>query len=73
MKYAKEIIKEIENRGIINTDDYFIDDDWEDYIRGKRGTMRTILDYIFCFIIKRLPPCKLEKWMIRQLVTWIRR
>ena len=35
--------------------------------------MRTILDYIFCFVIKRLPPCKLERWMIRQLVTWIKR
>ena len=38
-----------------------------------RGRKMIILDYIFCFIIKRLPPCKLERWMIRQLVTWIRR
>lgn len=38
MKYAKEIIKEIENKETINTDDYLIDEDdaWENYIRGKR-------------------------------------
>lgn len=40
MKYAEEIIKEIENRETINIDDYLIDKDdaWEDYIRGK-GSM----------------------------------
>jgi len=39
MKYAEEIIKEIENRETINTDNYLIDEDdaWENYIRGKRG------------------------------------
>ena len=40
MKYAKEIIKEIENRGTIDTDDYLIDDGWEDYIRGKGSMTR---------------------------------
>lgn len=38
MKHVEEIIKEIENRETINKNDYLIDidDNWEDYIRGKR-------------------------------------
>lgn len=35
MKYAEEILKDIENRGIIDTTDYLIDDGWEDYIRRR--------------------------------------
>ena len=35
MKYAEDIVKEIEERGQIDTDNCVADDAWEDYIRGK--------------------------------------
>lgn len=42
MKYAKEIIKEIENRGTIDKTGCSTDenDAWEDYIRGKGSMSR---------------------------------
>ena len=42
-------------------------------INGKQGRliqvdMKTIIDYILCFVIKRLPPCKFERFLIRTLM-----
>lgn len=30
--------------------------------------MKTVIDYIICFCIKRMPSCKLERFLIRLLM-----
>ena len=42
MKYAEEIVKEIKERGPIDTTGCIVDKDdaWENYIRGKGSTPR---------------------------------
>lgn len=41
MRYAEEIVKEIESRKKFDTNNCIIDDGWEDYIRGGVKNMAT--------------------------------
>lgn len=66
MKYADEILKEIEERGTVDTTNYIIDDGWEDYIRKRKFTDK-ILNYILTFLLKRAKVVYREYWTSKQI------
>ena len=35
MKTANDIVKEIKDRGSINTEEYMVDESWEEYMRNN--------------------------------------
>ena len=66
MKYANEILKEIEDRGTVDNTNYIIDDGWEDYIRRRKFTNK-ILNYLLTFLLKRAKVVYREYWTSKQI------
>ena len=66
MKYADEILKEIEDKGTVDNTNYIIDDGWEDYIRRRKFTNK-ILNYLLTFLLKRAKVVYREYWTSKQI------
>ena len=66
MKYADEILKEIEERGTVDNTDYMVDDSWEDYIRNRKFTNK-ILNYLLTVLLKRAKVVYREYWTSKQI------